>query len=289
MPRRKKKEKAAMEDGDPREEEKAAQMFAQGLMGASSTPPPPQVDPVQQVAADQKKLNRRQQDLELWHKWDQGGRKPEDLAPLLQHFEGMKQQQLRTKKFGPQVQPDALAAEVDKRMIQRLETFNPQYGTALSTHVFPGIRSSSRWGNIHANTRALPEADMQQISPLQAARDELHEQFGRPPTHEEIAAHAKMPLKRVNKILTSADQRDVLQSSFEADPTPRAQPRDVEIRDPFYRTLEGPEREVFAHWYGLDGRPQIRSGKQLAKKLGKSESEISHMRTRIFNKYKSYL
>lgn len=293
MPKKKKKVDSDMVDDDPTQEEKAAAMFAQNLIGSSTPAPPPmpQLNPVQQVTADaqQKKLDRRQKDLDLWKKWDQGGRKPEDLAPLLQSLEPMKQRHLRTKKFGPQVHPEAYSAEAEKRMIQRLHSFRPDMGTAISTHVFPGIRSSTRWGNQHANTQALPEADMQQISTLQAGRDELFEQLGRAPTHEEIAAHTRMPIKRVNKILTAADRRDVLQSAFEHDPAPQAQSRDVEIRDQFYKMLDGDEKEVFAHWYGLDGRPQIQSGKQLAKKLGKSESDISHMRTRIFNKYKSYL
>ena len=125
------------------------------------------------------------------------------------------------------------------------------------------------------------------IGKIQKAHNELSEQFGRAPTHDEIGDHIGMTPKQVAKI-QKAQRRDIPASMFESDPHEQALQRDDEVLSLLPFNLSQEERAVFNHIYGREGHPQIQSTNDLAKKLGKSPSQISRLRTSIMQKYQQY-
>lgn len=234
------------------------------------------------------KQTKKQQDIALWQQWHEGGRKPEQLDPLLSRFEPIITMKTRQWK-PPMAQEEAFRMELRKHVIKALHSYDPSRGNAVSTHVVSRLPAAIRWGNAHANTGYIPEGKTKNIGPLLAAQDDLREELGRDPTHAELAHATGISLKHVQKTM-GALRRDVLSSSFESDPTPQASQRHMEILEMLPPVLPSDQhREVFYHMYGLEGRPKIQSPGAIARKLGKNPSQISRMRTDIYNIYKQNL
>ena len=234
------------------------------------------------------KPTKKQQDISLWHQWDQGGRKPEQLDPLIEKFEPLITMKTRQWK-PPMAQEEAFRMELRKHVIKALQSYDPARGNAVSTHVVSRLPAAIRWGNVHANTAYIPEGKTKHIGPLLAAQDDLREELGRDPTHAELAHAVGISLKHVQKTM-GALRKDVLSSSFEADPTPQSSQRHLEILELLPPVLPTDQhREVFYHMYGLEGRQKIQSPGAIARKLGKNPSQISRLRTDIYNIYKQNL
>ena len=234
------------------------------------------------------KPNRRQQDIDLWHVWNQGGRQPEHLEPLIDRFEPTIEAKVRQWK-PPMAQEEAFRTELRKHVVKAIHSYDPNRGTAVSTHVVSRLPAAIRWGSQHANLAYIPEAKAKNIGPLLAAQDELREQFGRDPTHDELAEHTGISLKHVKKTM-GALRKDVLSSSFESDPNPQANQRHMEIIEMLPPVLpDDNHRKVFNYMYGLNGHPKIESPGEIARKMGKNPSQISRMRTKILDIYKSNL
>jgi len=228
---------------------------------------------------------KKQQDIELWQQWHQGGRQPEHLEPLIDRFEPIITSKMRQWK-PPMAQEEAFRTELRKQVVKALHSYDPQRGTAVSTHVVSRMPAAIRWGNQHANTAYIPEGKTKHIGPLLAAQDDLREELGRDPTHEELAHATGINLKHVQKTM-GALRKDVLSSSFESDPTPHDNARHMEILELLPPVLPTDHhREVFYHMYGLEGRQKIDSPGAIARKIGKNPSQVSRMRTDILNLYK---
>jgi DNA-directed RNA polymerase specialized sigma subunit len=252
--------------------------------------PPPVTSPIAEppTPAGAPKPTKRQQDIDLWHQWHQGGRQPEHLEPLVSRFEPIITSKMRQWK-PPMAQEEAFRTELRKQVVKALHTYDPSRGTAVSTHVVSRMPAAIRWGNQHANTAYIPEGKTRHIGPLLAAQDDLREELGRDPTHDELAHATGISLKHVQKTM-GAMRKDVLSSSFESDPTPQESPRHMEIIEHLPAALPTDHhREVFYHMYGLEGRAKIDSPGAIARKIGKNPSQVSRMRTDILNIYKQNL
>ena len=249
------------------------------LQAPATSPPMP---------ADAPKRTKREQDIDLWQKWHQGGRNPEDLEPLIDRFEPIITSKMKQWK-PPMAQEEAFRTELRKHTVKALHTYDPNRGTAVSTHVVSRLPAAIRWGNVHANTAYIPEGKTKHIGPLLAMQDDLREELGRDPTHEELAHATGISLKHVQKTM-GALRKDVLSSSFQSDPNPQESQRHMELIELLPPALpDNLHREVFYHMYGLEGRPKVESPGAIARKIGKSPSQVSRMRTTILNLYKQNL
>lgn len=254
---------------------------------------------------------RAQKDQELWHKWDQGGRKPKDLAPLIKRFKPFVESRINAWK-PPHVPEAAFRDEVKKKLYEAADTYNPNKG-AVSTHFFTRAAGATRFGKRRANTMYIPEQKTRHIGTLVGAKDDLRDSLGRDPTHQEIHEHiietqpgTGLKLKDVKTIM-GAMRRDVLSSAFESDPTPKAQQRHIEIAGPLMRQaieaeyIRGAKRKrdarkstdealrVYDMMYDPSGNPTGTKPGQIAKQLGKHPSHISRIRTRIIGIGKKYV
>jgi DNA-directed RNA polymerase specialized sigma subunit len=231
---------------------------------------------------------KRQMDIDLWHRWDDQGRKPEHLEPLIDRFEPIITSKMKQWK-PPMAQEEAFRTELRKQVVKALRTYNPSLGNAVSTHVVARMPAAMRWGNQHANAAYIPEGKTQHIGQLLATQEELREELGRDPTHEELAHATGLAIRHVQKTM-GAMRRDVLSSSFASDPTPKESPRHMEIIEQLPEVLpDNLHREVFYHMYGLEGRKKIESPGAIAKQIGKNSSQVARMRTTILNIYKKNL
>jgi len=230
---------------------------------------------------------QREQTQQLWQQWDQGGRKSEDIEPLLEQFNGLVGAKTRDWK-PPLIPKSAFEAELNKQLIKAIHSYKPDKGASLNTHANIRLQKAKRYVIKNQNMAYIPEGAVQHIGSIQKAQDELTEQFGRKPTNKEIGQKIGLPTRRVGTIIKSM-RADIPSSAWESDPEPQSAIREQEILPLLRETLNSKEQKVFDHIYGFGGMPKVTSTGALAKQLGTSPSQISRIKSSIGAKYKEHL
>jgi DNA-directed RNA polymerase specialized sigma subunit len=247
------------------------------------------------TAQQQRNQQKREETQQLWHAWHDNGRLPEHMEPMIQNFQGLIGVKIKEWK-PPTVPKSAFEAELTKHVIKAIESYDPNRGASLNTHVNYRVQKAKRYMVQQQNMARIPEAQAYRIGTVQRAQDELADQFGRPPTHAEIAEHMtendlqgkKYSPKQIGVII-KAQRRDIPSSEWESDPEPQQVRREQEVLPLLRGALTEPERSVFDHIYGHEGTPVISSTGQLATRLGMSPSQVSRLKSSIATKYKKYI
>lgn len=248
------------------------------------------VNPVDDfLAARKEKAEKRKgKEVAMWEAWKHAPshEKPRKLEPLLKAYEPTFNTKVREWK-PPAIPESAFRAVLTEHFVKALNIYDPTKA-ALSTHIEQRLQKAKRHVIKHQNIGYIPEGQVQYIGKINKAVDHLTEEFGRPPTHDEIADHLGMTPKKVNTIMQNL-RRDVPNSKWESDPTVHEIGREQEVLNLLQYNLSPEEKNVFEYLYGQNGKPVIGSTNALAAKLGKSPSQISRLRTAILNKYKTYV
>jgi DNA-directed RNA polymerase specialized sigma subunit len=252
-------------------------------------------NPVDEALSAREKLaaERKAEDIRIWEGW-KATPTPQTLEPLLKRFDPMIGQHVRLYK-APNVRESALRANLQEQAIKAFGSYDPSRA-ALSTHVMGGLRKGLRFTRLHQNLARIPEAKAEKIGPIQSSMNELTEQFGRNPNSDEIASHLN-EMGRFSKPITGklvgqiqkSMVKDIPASTFESDPVPRFAAREREVLGLLRPNLTTDEQNVFDHLYGVGGRVRVTSTGELAKKLGKSPSQVSRVKGRIEAQFKKYL
>lgn len=235
--------------------------------------------------------DKAEHDLKLWHAWDQGGRKPEQLQPLLQRYAPLIKRKEREWR-APAVAPAAFTAELTKHFIGAAQSFDPERGVAFNTHVQNRIQKAKRFNAKHQNIGYIPEGQAKNIGPLQQAQNQLTELYGRAPTHAELGQHLEMPTAKVTSLM-KALRNDVPSSKFETDPGAFGTSREADVvrliqkRPGDYLTPD--EVPVFNHIFGANGVRKITDTTTLASQLGHSQPKVSRLKTSIADKIKKHM
>lgn len=253
------------------------------------------MNPLDNYLTDKEKraAQQRADDNELWQTWkrDPG---PHTLEPLLKRFDNVIGQRVSMWK-APNVSESALRANLHGLAIKAFETYDPEKA-GLNTHLQNTLRRGLRFTHRTQNLAYIPEAKVEKIGPIDRAIGELTEDFGRPPTPSEIAAHMNQGLPKAkhitpNKVQEIQRQRrpDIFESGSEFDPVTHVSPREQEVLSLLRPSLSADQQQVFDHLYGLNGKARITSTGEIATKLGKSPSQISRHKKQIESLYKRYV
>jgi DNA-directed RNA polymerase specialized sigma subunit len=230
---------------------------------------------------------KRQLELEMWNQWKTGGKKPEDLRPLLQSFKplihshaNMWYTRLRD------VPPAAIRAEFTDQFVTALETYDPNKGAQLYTHITHRLKKANRFMTTYQNPGRIPENRTYRIGELRNAETRLGEKLGRGPTQLELADYLKWSPRQVGTL-----QKEVRKayptSGYESDPSAYSPPRHAEILRLLPYELDHEERQVFEYLYGIGGKPRLEPG-EIARKLKMSSPKVSRIKLSIADKYSKY-
>ena len=259
------------------------------------------MNPIDDVLEEKQKLaaRRQQKDVQLWETWKSQPSK-QNLVPLLNQFEGDIGRRISQWK-AKSVSKAAIEADLRKNAIDAFKTYDPNRGTSLKTHVGIRLKRSLRFNARYQNAAYIPEDKASLIGPIQQAKGILFQEQGDEPTNRQIASFLKnnlsmIPKKARTKItptlvkqVQEAQIRDIPEAGFESDPTPRVLPKERQILAYLRPSLKPDEQTVFDYMYGKQGKPVVTSTGQIAKKIGKSASQVSRLKRRIEAKFKSYL
>jgi DNA-directed RNA polymerase specialized sigma subunit len=244
---------------------------------------------------DKLAVERRAQDIGLWSTW-KSSPTPDNMRPLLQRFEPVFNSKVRQWK-APNTPESAYRAELKIQAVKAFETYDPNRGTALRTHLENRLQKAKRFNTQQQNYARIPEGKSSYIGSIDTATDELREELGRDPTAIEVAELVNASIVGKKKHLTSAkvDEiqksrvKDIISSTMLSDPSPRAISRDREVMNLLRPTLTPDQQAVFDHLFGPTATDASQSTNVIARKLGKSPSQVSRIRTEIlgaFNRYR---
>jgi DNA-directed RNA polymerase specialized sigma subunit len=230
---------------------------------------------------------RQQREMQMWEQWKQGGQKPQDLRPLIKSFKPLVNHQANIWAGKVRdVPPAAIRAEFTNQFVSALETYDPDRGAGLGTHIRHQLKKAQRFVTTYQNPGRIPENRIYRIRELQDAEQHLDEKFGRPPTQLEVADHLKWSPKQVDVL-----QREVRKArptgQFETDPSTFTPSRQKEVLRLLPYELTSDEKQVFEYLYGVGGKPQLGPG-QIAQKLNMSAPKVSRLKRSIAEKYERY-
>ena len=237
---------------------------------------------------------RKENEVALWRRWMDNGQKPEHLEPLLKAYAPIFAQKMRAYR-APSTGPEsAFKGEIEKHFIAALKSYDPTRGAAINTHVEQRLKKVMRYNNRYQNLAYIPEGQSKYIGKLQKAQTELKEELGREPTHKEIADHLGMPVKTVTTVFKSVRKDSPMShgggpdmDGFNYDVGGEGNARGFEdqqiaLASTILPTIFPGKPDlhlVFDHVFGTNGKKQVQSTGALAKILGKSEPQVSRLKT----------
>jgi DNA-directed RNA polymerase specialized sigma subunit len=186
------------------------------------------------------------------------------------------------------VQQSAFEAAATKQAIEAFESYDPNRGAALATHVIGRMRKLQRENNKLQNKAYIPEGKASQIGKIQRAQSFLRDDLEREPTPLEIAKQMGRPVKAIQGVLGSM-KKDIVASQFESDPTKVLSSREQEVLDLLPYSLTPEQTEVFDHLFGRNGKAHITATNEIAAKLGKNPSQVSRIRTAILSQFQDHM
>lgn len=228
---------------------------------------------------------KQQAEMDMWNKWDQGGRQAQDLRPLVTSMRPLVQERVNVYSGRVPIPPEALEAEFKNHAVKAIKTYDPNRGAKLSTWVRSNIRKGGRFVSTYQNVGRVVEDRVAKITEYKLAQEQLSEQTGRAPTDSEVARKLRWSLPEVQR-MNSEMRADIMSSNFESDPTSYTPSVDNEIIEHLHEELSPQERQVF-NYMKTPGATEGKTG-LIADKLKWSPSKVSRLRKAIEAKAMHY-
>lgn len=253
---------------------------------------PQQPQQVQQVQQPQQpgmvvdpRAQQRQQEFEAWDRWRQD-RNPQDFKFLLDSYQPFFNTMGRRYMQTTNLPVATVKADMVQNFHRALETYDPSFGTQLSTHVGTHLKHTGRYLRKYQNIGKIPDPRAQKIGVLQTREQVLQEVLGRPPSTIELADDLKLSPKDV-ELLRQEIRKDILideptggAAQF-ADVSPKA----LEEMRFLHIELNPEQQNVLEHTYGLYGRQPVANNNELGRVLGLSPQKVRSIKRQIAKRY----
>lgn len=230
---------------------------------------------------------RGKKELEMWHAWDQSGRQPELLRPLVDSLQPLVKH--RSRIFENKVRdipPPVIQSEFRKQLVGALETFDPNKGK-MNTYITNRLMKANRFINTYQNPARIVETRIYKITELKNAEDRLQQKLGRTPTAQEISDHMQMPVSDVTSLQKEMRSAYPAGRFGQADPASFTPSRAKEVMRLLPMELSPEENSVFERVYGTKGNREMSTG-DIARELNMSAPKVSRLKLSIAQKWKKY-
>jgi len=243
--------------------------------------PKPGFPPPQELKGKQAK------EIDMWNHWNNNGRQPEHLQPLVESMQSLVKKRLNIfENRSRDIPPAAIRAEFQDQLVSALATYDPTRGARLGTYVSDRLMKANRFVTTYQNPARIVEPRTYMITKMKNAEDFLHQSLSRPPTAMELAEHMQVAPQQV-ELLKKELRKAVPTGQFEHDPAGFSPSRTKEMLKLIPYELSPEENAVFEHVYGTGGKPQLGTG-DIAKRLNMSAPKVSRVKSAIAAKIKKY-
>ena len=229
---------------------------------------------------------RAKKDMELWQTWMDNGKQPEDTEVLLNNFKGLIRSESNKYAGNLKIPSTAIHSQFQTQAMKAFETYDPNRGALLSTHITNQLRRGKRFIKTYQNIGRIPEPRIDKISDFQSTEMELEEELGRPPTAHEMSDRMKWPVKQVTAL--RHELRDEVPSSrLQGDMLSIRPSADAEVLRLIQYELSPDEKAVFEYSTGMNGRPMLKPG-EISKKLNMPASKVSRLKLSVSKKIEEF-
>lgn len=231
---------------------------------------------------------RRGKEVQLWEAWERSGRKPELLGPLLKSLDPLVRAEARKRLtgLGGSISKPALTQQLRLAATRALETYKPERGTQLQTHVVNNFMRVTDFVAQNRNTKYMPKADVERYGAFQNAVAEFKETHGREPTTQELQQQLGWGARSIKKMQRGfgaevfTDMGADLEHDISAE-SPLQQARSAFM---LMKSQLTPEQQEFARLhYPEEGERQM-SVAAIAKKLNMPEHKAYRIKRLVENK-----
>lgn len=224
---------------------------------------------------------RRGKEMQLWHTWNEGGRQPSDLAPLLKSIDPLVRSETKKRLtgLGGSIPSSALHNELRNAAARAVQTYDPTRGSQLTSHITTNFQRITDFVAANRNERYMPREDVEHYQSFSNVKHELEEELGREPTHAELLQ--RLPdwsAKKVKKMQHGfgAEVYTDMGTEFESQDQ-KLRPRDA-IQLVRHR-LKPVEQQFAEMHYPEEGHsPHV---KQIAKTLGVTPAKVYRIKSRV--------
>lgn len=222
---------------------------------------------------------RQEQDFGLWKEWKKT-RDPAILSKLLDRLQPLIARE--TGKWQSSVPQVALEAKARMLTVEALETYNPNMGAAIGTHITSRLRKLSRSVYPYQNVARLPENKQLFYNTFQIAQNKLLDTHGREPTAEELADELRWTPKKVSDFQRSFGRRELVESegAFIEDSH-----QDSNLVDFYYHGLSPDDKLLFEHVVGYGGK-KVLNNTELMKKFKMTQGQLSYKKRKFVDDIK---
>ena len=156
----------------------------------------------------------KDKDMELWRKW-KTTRSQADLQALMDQMKGpITNQTNRWASIAPRF---LLENQAKALALKAFETYDPNRGAALATHVMTMLQKLSRTAYERQSTVSVPEHKRLIYNRINQMRSRLEDDLGHPPTVEHLADHMGMTVPKMHSLLDEVGNREYMESEEHAD------------------------------------------------------------------------
>lgn len=207
----------------------------------------------------------------------------QNRTDLLNRFMGVINSQVN--KWGSQVPRDVLVNEAKLLAIKAFDSYNPNAGASLATHLTNALMPLSRTVYTYQNAARMPENVTIRMGAYNSAVDQFKLTMGREPTTDELHSTLGWPAADINRI-RDYNRKDLVESGPTVSGDFYSANRDDDddyLLGCIYMELTPEEKTLFEHVTGYNGARPL-SNPELMQKLNLSQSQLSYKKSQLHKK-----
>lgn len=242
------------------------------------------------TATFEKGISRPQKDLILFQKYKKDPT-PENLTVLIRQFEGMARAAVNRYGTATAVPPQALRIRAITQIKKAIDTYNPDAGASLATHVGNYLKRVDSVALEYANLGYVPpNRAAKEFGPYKESYNKLKDKLSRIPTTQEIADDLGWSVKQVSRIQRE-NRNDLVASKFDTpDTMPEyrvQQDKETEAAHLIYSDpgTSNEERIVLEHLLGMNGKKLLKKGEIAKKHFGGSNPKVTRIVKKLDKKF----
>lgn len=236
------------------------------------------------------KVKRSERDQILYKKY-KSDPSSENLTLLMRQFEGMVRVSVNKYSQSEAIPPAALKLRAYAQVKKAIDTYDPEKGSALTTHVGNYLKRVNAVALEYANLGYVPpNRASKEFGPFLEANQKLKDKLGRIPSTQELADELGWSAKQVARIRRES-RNDLISSKFD---TPDTMPeyrvqrgRELEAMHMIYSSPEtsNEERIVMEHLFGMNGGEKLSKGEIAERHFNGSRPKVSRLINKLNDRF----
>lgn len=227
----------------------------------------------------------RQQEIDACLRW-QKNKNQEDFEFLWKSLKPILNKEIRKYESSQFIPQSAFKGEAAVGFVKALETYKPEFGTSLATHLTNNLRHLYRFNLAYQNVaRIQSEGRAGKITMFGNRKTFLEDKLGRPPTAIEVADDVGWAVKDVEKMERDLRQDWMVGTRHYVSDDSAATTKFMDKLNTIYMFDTTPkEKLVMEYLYGLGGKQKIKTNIEIARKVGITPNRVSQVKEKIARK-----